>query len=416
MLALAWWVALFGRIDVARAAATIYTATLLATVAIGATALAAFAARKHGAQARSLVWRAAIAGMLLVFVGRQLPLHWIAWVVPSTLAAPLVALGRAQMVGSFAAPASEAAAAPGAIAIVAILLAIYVIGVVAVLRPTIVDFIARRRRLVHATRVEDGTWTAVLDEVRAALGLSRRVRLYVDDGAAVPVTWGLIDPVIVLPPVAHEWDDAQRRIVMLHELAHVGAGDWAFTVAARLVCALYWFHPGAWWVARELHDDCELACDDRVIASGVRRSDYAELLVSAANSLLGDATPIGAALALSERSGLRGRLAAVLDARHDVRPLWRGWAVVVTALTLGLACPMSAVQLAPTRDVLTTLMQDARWESRAYAVLGLAQRPDSIAVARSAAERDPSPRVRAWARYALGEQAERPDVRTIIHD
>jgi hypothetical protein len=41
-------------------------------------------------------------------------------------------------------------------------------------------------------------------------------------------------------------------------------------------------------------------------------------------------------------------------------------------------------------------------------VLGLAQRADSVAVARSAAERDPSPRVRAWARYALGETRERP--------
>jgi len=55
------------------------------------------------------------------------------------------------------------------------------------------------------------------------------------------------------------------------------------------------------------------------------------------------------------------------------------------------------------RGVLTTLMADTRWESRAYAVLGLAQRADSVAVARSVAEQDPSPTVRAWARYALGD-------------
>ena len=58
--------------------------------------------------------------------------------------------------------------------------------------------------------------------------------------------------------------------------------------------------------------------------------------------------------------------------------------------------------VAPTRDALTTLMRDSRWESRAYAVIGLAHRADSAAAARSAAELDPSPRVRAWARYALG--------------
>ena len=60
------------------------------------------------------------------------------------------------------------------------------------------------------------------------------------------------------------------------------------------------------------------------------------------------------------------------------------------------------------RDVLTTLMQDGRWESRAYAGVGLARRADSVAVARAAAERDPSPRVRAWARYALSGGAHIP--------
>jgi hypothetical protein len=98
---------------------------------------------------------------------------------------------------------------------------------------------------------------------------------------------------------------------------------------------------------------------------------------------------------------LRERLTAVLDVRHDTRPIARGWAGVAVVFTLGVATPTSLVQLAPTRDVLTGLMRDAQWQSRAYAVLGLAKRADSVAVARDAAELDPNPRVRAWARYAL---------------
>jgi hypothetical protein len=63
--------------------------------------------------------------------------------------------------------------------------------------------------------------------------------------------------------------------------------------------------------------------------------------------------------------------------------------------------PLATARLAPTRQVLTSLMGETRWESRAWAVVRLAQRADSVDVARSAARHDPDPAVRAWARYAL---------------
>src|SRR5437879_4272212 len=161
------------------------------------------------------------------------------------------------------------------------------------------------------------------------------------------MTWGFVRPVVVIPEGAGEWDAAQRRIVLLHELVHVRSADWLFNLAARVMCALFWFHPGAWWIARGLRDDCELACDDRVIASGVRRSDYAELLIGAAELFL----PLEPALALSRRRGLRARLIAVLDVRHSVAPIARGWVVVAVLGTTAVAGPMSAVRLAPTRSL-----------------------------------------------------------------
>ena len=267
-----------------------------------------------------------------------------------------------------------------------------------------------------ARDLDDDVWTAELGEVCRVLGIRRTVRLFIAPDVAVPMTWGFWHPIVALPAAAGGWSASERRIVLLHELAHVRASDWMFGIVGRVVCALYWFHPGAWWIGRGLRKDCELACDDRVIAAGVPRSDYAELLVKAADALRPAMRVRCGALALSQPSGLRARLSAVLDTRHDVRPLARGWAIVAAIGTLTVAGPMSAVRLAPTRQALTTLMSDARWESRAYAVLGLAQRQDSVAVARTAAELDPSPRVRAWARYALEQSSALPDLRTIIHD
>jgi len=402
--------------DSARSVASVYTVSLLATVPLVIVAFAAFFLRRAGAEARSLIWRSAIVALLMVFIGRQLPLHWFAWVVPSALAAPLVALGRVQVTGTSLAPVSPSGELVMGATLVRVMFFIYAAGVALVLVPTVVAIARARSRLRRAMRVYGGRWERALDDARNTLGVARQVRLFVDATIAVPVTWGLVRPVVVLPRAATTWNNDQLRIVLMHELGHVRARDWMFNLIARVVCALYWFHPGVWWVARGLRDDCELACDDRVIAAGVRRSDYAELLVSAAAALPPARLTTASALALSERRGLRARLKAVLDIRHDVRPLRRGWATVAAMTTLTIAGPMSAVQLAPSREVLTTLMLDARWESRAYAVLGLAQRRDSIAVAQSAAELDPNPRVRAWARYALGQRGDLPELRTILRE
>src|SRR6476659_4577469 len=83
--------------DSAHAVATVYTASLLALVPVAFAAGIALALRRANAQGRNLAWRSAVVVLLLIVAGRQLPLHWMAWVVPSALAAPLVALGRVQV-------------------------------------------------------------------------------------------------------------------------------------------------------------------------------------------------------------------------------------------------------------------------------------------------------------------------------
>jgi beta-lactamase regulating signal transducer with metallopeptidase domain len=402
--------------DSARAVSAVYTVSLLATFPLAVAALAAFALRRANAEARTLVWRSAIVALLLAFVGR-IPGHALAWVVPAILSAPLVALGRVQVTGTSVQSLGSAQDIGGlstSFVVVRALFVVYVTGVILVLLPTIVASVRLRRRVARNCRPFDASCAQA--EARRTLARRRPVRVVISPAVLVPLTWGIIRPVIVLPAAAQQWSQQELAIVLLHEMTHIRAGDWAFALAGRAVCALYWFHPGAWWIARGLHSDCELACDDRVIASGVRRSDYAELLVNAAEALRPSAPRANTALALSQRSGLRARLDALLDTRHRARPLSARWSASAAAITLVVAGSMSAVRIAPSREVLTTLMGDTRWESRAYAVLGLAQRQDSVAVARSAAELDPSPRVRAWARYALGEPAPLADPRSVVRN
>lgn len=143
-----------------------------------------------------------------------------------------------------------------------------------------------------------------------------------------PLTWGTWRPVILLPAAAATWSATERAAALAHERAHVARHDWAVHVGVRVVCALFWFHPGVWWARRALVDAAEHAADDVVLASGTRPSDYAALLVRLARS----ARPTVALAAGPSAVGRRVR--AVLDVRP--RSARRG-AVAVAALALGLA-------------------------------------------------------------------------------
>jgi beta-lactamase regulating signal transducer with metallopeptidase domain len=389
--------------DSARAVGAVYTISLLALLPIVVAAVTALALRRASAEGRVLVWRAAIVLLVSMLVVRPFTGQSTAWVVPAVLASPLVALGRVQMTTLALGPhgGMEQVSNAGVVTMIQVLLAAYVLGAIVVLAPTMIAF-SRARRALSSASPAGGEWDELLNDSQRRLGIRRRVRLFVSREVGVPMTWGVLRPVVLLPASITQWTADERRLALLHELNHVRRYDWLFAVVARVSCAVYWFHPGVWFLARRLREDCEIACDDAVLASGARQSDYAGLLVRAAESLRGDTAQPRAALALSRRSGLRRRLSLIVDTGRAVRPLARQWRLAAAAATLGLVWPMSAIQLAPTRDVLTTLMRDGNWQTRAYAVLGLAQRADSVAVARSAAEWDPSPRVRAWARYALG--------------
>ena len=125
----------FSPADSAHAVATVYTASLLALVPVALAAGTALALRRASAQGRTLAWRSAVIVLLLIIAGRQLPLHWMAWVVPSTLAAPLVALGRVQVTSVTMVLGADESSAPS-ISVAAVILLVYAIGVVIVVAST----------------------------------------------------------------------------------------------------------------------------------------------------------------------------------------------------------------------------------------------------------------------------------------
>jgi beta-lactamase regulating signal transducer with metallopeptidase domain len=388
----------FASADSARAIGDVYSVSLVATLPVLAAVAAFFCLRQSNAGTRAIMWRCALAGLLVVYAGSFVRWQWTAWILPELLARPLVALGTIQIdappgVASSGEPSSSSGA-------IRSLLVLYWSGVVLLLLRTLV---ARVRLILVARRSVTLTgqrWRTIVKEAGGATGVStKRLRLLASSHVNVPVTWGLFHPVILLPKTALRWPNDRLQAVLRHELAHIGARDATMRLTARVVCALFWFHPGVWWLARRFEADAEAASDDRVLASGIRASDYAEWLAASAP---GHDWQLQAAMALARPGNLRARLASVTDTRRCVVIPGRRAVLCTVALSAAIVVPLSTARLAPTRVVLTSLMQETRWESRAWAVVRLAKRADSVHVARSAASHDPDPAVRAWARYALG--------------
>ena len=174
------------------------------------------------------------------------------------------------------------------------------------------------------------------------------------------MTFGIGRPVIVLPPDAREWPEAELRCALMHEIEHIQRGDWLMQIIARTVAAFYWFHPMVWSAWRRLCLEAERSCDDAVVTSE-ERTDYAEQLVMLAQRM--SATPVQPILGMANRSDLSTRVAAVLDDR-----LHRGRAgfalaagtVVALALVVGSVAPVRAVAKAEPAAVTADAQSSAR--------------------------------------------------------
>ena len=197
----------------------------------------------------------------------------------------------------------------------------------------------------EGARVEDGVWLSLVQRLANRLGVARPLILLRGERLAVPVTWGIVYPAVLLPQDADTWSEERRRFVLVHEMAHVKRFDALTQLLAQLSLAVFWFDPLVWVAAHRMRVEREHACDDYVIRDGTTPSLYAGELLEMVRSIgtrrHDRAAPAFAALAMARRSEFEGRMLAILDPRLDRHTLNRKGtlmtAMIVALLTLPLA-------------------------------------------------------------------------------
>jgi beta-lactamase regulating signal transducer with metallopeptidase domain len=166
---------------------------------------------------------------------------------------------------------------------------------------------------------------AVLQRTLGEFRASRPVMLAASDKVAVPAAIGFSRPMILLPSWAlRELSTTELNSILIHELAHLERRDDWTNLAQKVLRALFFFHPGVWWVERQLSLEREMACDDVVLARTANPRAYAECLVAVAERSFMRRGLAMAQAAVSKMRQTTLRVAQILDGnRSAATRVWK---------------------------------------------------------------------------------------------
>jgi beta-lactamase regulating signal transducer with metallopeptidase domain len=228
----------------------------------------------------------------------------------------------------------------------------WLIGIVwaagaALMSAGLITGLVRLARLRSRCTPVAGRWRELADELGRACGLRQHVDVLQSDAPGLLITCGLFAPRIILPATASRWTDERKRVVLLHELAHIARRDAALQLAGEVVRALHWINPLVWMACRRLRQESEYACDDAVLRCGVEATEYATHLLDVARHLSGRRVRIVSAAAIAHPSTLERRITAMLNRQRNRAPLGRRGGFVAAVAALGLGLPLAAIGAAP---------------------------------------------------------------------
>jgi TonB family protein len=282
----------------------LFDSALRATVILATTWIVAQWLRRSSADLRRMLWLAAIVAVAV--------LPGLLWLAPATLTPVRFISGAEVMVSAATAPERVFPWAP----------TIWAAGVLGVL-----------------LRLGFGL-TGVFRLTRSAYPSPDGV-LY-SDRVATPLTWGVFRPVILLPAYMKEWPAEQRETVVRHERAHIDACDWLCQVFARVVSAVFWFHPLIWLANAQFRVEGERRADDRVLAGGESATRYAAQLLEVARHLR--RTTPSAAVAMVRKPALEERVREILDPTRQRTPAGRWSRIAVVTTAVAMVLPLAAMQ------------------------------------------------------------------------
>ena len=201
-------------------------------------------------------------------------------------------------------------------------MAAWVIGMLALVIVSVVNYIRLRKDLRFATRMEGNVWQC--ETVRS------------------PFLVGLIKPKIYIP---YGLDEQTQGYILAHERYHLKRFDHIAKLLGYAALTLHWFNPLCHLAFRQMNSDMEMSCDEYVLdRNNIPTTQYSySLLTIATNRRFPAATP----LAFAE-TGVKERMINVLKWKRPKK--WVSVVAVMVCVILLISCATNPKVTIPTGD------------------------------------------------------------------
>jgi TonB family protein len=114
--------------------------------------------------------------------------------------------------------------------------------------------------------------------------LAPRATIAVQEDVHQPVTFGVVHPVVIVPPRFPTLSEQTQRAVLCHELLHVRGRDWCWLLAEEMLVTAFWFHPALRWAVGQVQQSREETIDALVVAITGARREYMSALMAFADA------------------------------------------------------------------------------------------------------------------------------------
>ena len=112
--------------------------------------------------------------------------------------------------------------------------------------------------------------------------IKRKINIRVSDKIAVPLTYGVLRPVILLPKYMNWDNESELGYILAHEFVHIKHFDALTKVVITVTLCIHWFNPFVWVMYFFFNRDIEISCDEAVVNmfGETSKQKYALTLIS----------------------------------------------------------------------------------------------------------------------------------------